>query len=82
MAQLVTKTKCPDFVVDILTESKWVKASAPDYDISESFLLQGRSHGSSAKCGGGVFIKTRIFISIPTGTISRLEKIKGKMTIH
>jgi hypothetical protein len=85
-AQLTTKTKCPDFVVDILDGkvSGSIKASSPDYDIKRILpcFTGSQSDGSTSKCGGGVFYKDKdIYFYTDRDYIQIGEKFKGKLTI-
>ena len=85
MAQLTTKTKCPDFVVDILDgKVTGVKSSAPDYDIKKALpcFTGSEPDNSTAKCGGGVFYKDKdIYFYTDRDYIQIGPKFKGKMTI-
>jgi len=84
-SQLVAKTKCPDFVVDILDgKVSGMKASAFDYDIKKTLpcFTSAEPDGSSIKCGGGVFYKDKdISFFTDRDYIQIGEKFKGKMTI-
>ena len=84
-AQLVTKTKCPDFYVDILDgKVSGFKANAPDYDIKKAMpcFTSAEPDGSTAKCGGGVFYKDRdIYFYTDRDYIQIGEKFKGKLSL-
>jgi len=84
-AQLVTKTKCPDFYVDILDgKVSGLKANAQDYDIKKVFPCFSSSEPDHAttKCGGGVFYKDRdISFFTDRDYIQIGEKFKGKLSI-
>ena len=84
-SQLVAKTKCPDFVVDILDgKVSGIKPSAPDYDIKKLLpcFTGSEADGSSVKCGGGVFYKDKdILFYTDRDYIQIGDKFKGKMTI-
>jgi len=84
-AQLVAKTKCPDFYVDILDgKVSGLKASAQDYDIKKAFpcFTSAEPNGSTVKCGGGVFYKDRdISFFTDRDYIQIGDKFKGKLSI-
>jgi len=85
MAQLVTKTKCPDFVVDILDgKVTGIKSNAQDYDIKKALpcFTASEPDNSTTKCGGGVFYKDKdISFYTDRDYIQIGPKFKGKMTL-
>ena len=86
-AQLVVKTKCPDFYVDILDgKVSGLKANAFDYDIKKALpcFTSAEPDGSTAnKCGGGVFYKDRdISFYTDRDYIQIGPKFKGKLSIQ
>jgi hypothetical protein len=84
-AQLVVKTKCPDFYVDVLDgKVSGLKANAFDYDIKKAFpcFTSSEPDNSTTKCGGGVFYKDRdIYFYTDRDYIQIGEKFKGKLSI-
>ena len=85
MSQLVTKTKCPDFVVDILDgRVTGIKSNAQDYDIKKALpcFTSSEPDNSTAKCGGGVFYKDKdIYFYTDRDYIQIGPKFKGKMNV-
>ena len=85
MSQLVSKTKCPDFVVDILDgKVTGMKSNAQDYDIKKTFpcFTGSEPDNSTAKCGGGVFFKDKdIYFYTDRDYIQIGPKFKGKMNV-
>jgi len=85
MAQLVTKTKCPDFVVDILDgKVSGIKSSAQDYEIKKALpcFTGAEPDKSTTKCGGGVFYKDKdIYFYTDRDYIQIGEKFKGKLSM-
>src|SRR4051812_6004670 len=85
MAQLVVKTKCPDFYIDVLDgKASGMKADAQDYDIKKAMpcFSSAEPGGSTVKCGGGVFYKDRdIYFYTDRDYIQIGEKFKGKMSL-
>jgi len=85
MAQLVTKTKCPEFVVDVLdAKVSGIKANAHDYDIKKILpcFSGSEADNSTAKCGGGVFYKDKdLYFYTDRDYIQVGEKFKGKLSM-
>ncbi len=85
-AQLVPKTKCDAFVVDILDGkvNGRLKANSPDYDVKKIFpcFTGAEAEGSKSKCGGGVFYKDKdIYFFTDRDYIEIGEKFKGKLSL-
>jgi hypothetical protein len=85
MAQLTVKSKCPDFVVDILDgKVNGLKANASNADIKAKLPCSTSSEeeGGAAKCGANVFYKDRdIYFYTQRDYVEIGPKFKGKMTI-
>jgi hypothetical protein len=85
MAQLTVKSKCPDFVVDILDgKVNGLKPNAQPYDIKAKLpcFTSVDEEGGTAKCGGGVYYKDRdIYFYTQRDYIEIGPKFKGKLTV-
>ena len=85
ISQLVTKTKCDAFTVDILDgKVSGLKASAKDYDIKKAFpcFTSAEPEGSSAGCGGQVAYKDRdVVFFVDRDYIEIREKVKANLTV-
>lgn len=85
MAQLTVKSKCPDFVVDILDgKVNGLKANASNADIKAKLpcATSSEEEGGTAKCGANVFYKDRdIYFYTQRDYVEIGPKFKGKMTI-
>ena len=85
MAQLTTKTKCPDFVVDIIDgKVSGLKSNAQDFDIKKALpcFTGSEPDNSAAKCGGAVYFKDKdISFYTDRDYIQIGPKFKGKMTV-
>ena len=85
MGQLKPKAKCPDFYVDILAGT--VNGLRPNRTISEirtefPCFTSTEDEGNDAKCGGGVFFKTRdIYFYTKRKYVEVGPKFQGKLSI-
>lgn len=83
-AQLVAKSKCDAFIVDILDgKVNGLKANARFDEIKEKFpcFSATEPEGSQAKCGGSIFYKDRdVYFFTDRDYIEIKEKFQGKFT--
>ncbi len=83
-AQLVVKSKCDAFVVDILDgKVNGLKADARFVEIKEKFpcFSSLEPEGSQAKCGGSIFYKDRdLYFFTDRDYIEIKDKFQGKFT--
>jgi len=85
MAQLTVKSKCPDFVVDILDgKVNGLKCTATNFDIKSKLpcATSSEEEGGTSKCGAFVFYKDRdIYFYTQRDYIEIGPKFKGKLTV-
>ena len=85
MAQLTVKSKCADFVVDILDgKVNGLKATATNFEIKAKLpcATSSEEEGGTAKCGSNVFYKDRdIYFYTQRDYVEIGPKFKGKMTV-
>ncbi len=83
-AQLVAKTKCDAFVVDIIDgKVNGLKPNARFTEIKEKFpcFTSEDAEGGTAKCGAGVFYKDRdLYFYTDRDYIEIKDKFQGKFT--
>lgn len=84
-SQLVTKTKCDAFTIEILDgKVGGLKASAKDYDIKKAFpcFTSAEPEGTASGCGGQVNYKDRdVYFYVDRDYIEIRDKVKAKLTV-
>ena len=84
-SQLVSKSKCDPFRVDILDgKVGGLKPSAKDYDIKKAFpcFTTAEPEGSTTGCGGQVAYKDRdIVFFVDRDYIEIRDKVKATLTV-